>query len=71
MDTNATSAFLTWRAVGPYMIQQGSGKIINVTTLDVFRPNHYYKTYAASKAALASLTKRLAVECARHNINVN
>ncbi len=71
MDTNATSAFLTCRAVGPHMIQQGSGKIINVTTIDVFRANRYHIAYAASKAALASLTKQLAVEWARHNINVN
>jgi len=71
MDTNATSAFLTCRAVGPRMIQQGSGKIINVTTLDVFRANRYHIAYAASKAALASLTKQLAIEWAKHNINVN
>jgi len=71
MDTNATSAFLTCRAVGPHMIQQGSGKIINVTTLDVFRANRYHIAYAASKAALASLTKQLAIEWAKHNINVN
>ncbi len=39
MDTKVTSACLTCRAVGPHMIQQGSGKIINVTTLEVFRAN--------------------------------
>ena len=71
MDTNATSAFLTCRAVGPHMIQQGSGRIINVTTTDVFRTTRYHTAYAASKAALASLTKQLAREWARYNINVN
>ena len=71
MDTNATSAFLTCRAVGPHMIRQGSGKIINVTTVDVFRAMRYHTAYAASKAALASLTRQLAREWARHNINVN
>jgi|YelNatPaOPRAMG01_1025707.scaffolds.fasta_scaffold37846_1 NAD(P)-dependent dehydrogenase (short-subunit alcohol dehydrogenase family) len=71
MDTNTTSAFLTCRAVGPYMIQQRSGKIINVTTVDVFRANRFHVAYAASKAALAALTKQLALEWARYNINVN
>jgi len=71
MDTNATSAFLTCRAVGPHMIQQGSGKIINVTTVDVIRATRYHTAYAASKAALNSLTRQLAREWARFNINVN
>lgn len=71
MDTNATSAFLTCRAAGPHMIQQGSGKIINVTTVDVIRATRYHTAYAASKAALDSLTRQLAREWARYNINVN
>lgn len=71
IDINATSAFLTCRAVGPHMIQQGSGKIINVTTIDVFRANRYHAAYAAGKAALASLTRELALEWAKYNIKVN
>lgn len=71
MDTNVTSAFLTCRAVGPHMIQQGRGKIINVTTVDVFRAMRYHTAYAASKAALASLTRQMALEWAKYNINVN
>jgi 2-deoxy-D-gluconate 3-dehydrogenase len=71
MNTNATSAFLTCRAVGPHMIQQESGKIINITSLDAIKPSRYHIAYAASKTALASLTKQLAIEWARHSINVN
>ena len=71
IDTNTTSAFLTCQAVGPYMIKQRGGKIINITTVDVFRANRYHAAYAASKAALAALTRQLALEWARYNINVN
>lgn len=71
MDINATSAFLTCQAVGPHMIQQGSGKIINVTTVGVIKAMRYHAAYAASKAALASLTRELALEWAKYNINVN
>ena len=71
MDTNVTSAFLTCRAVGPHMIGYKSGKVINVASVDVIKAYPFHAAYSASKAALANLTKHLALEWAKYNINVN
>jgi len=71
MNTNIRSVFLTCRAVGPYMIQQRSGNIINVSSVDVIKPYLYHAAYSASKAAVVNFTKHLALEWAKYNIHVN
>lgn len=59
------------QAVVPIMIKQGKGKIINVSSKAalVGEPNH--AAYSASKGAVLSLTRAMAVELAPHGINVN
>jgi gluconate 5-dehydrogenase len=71
IDTNLTSAFLVTRAVAPQMITRGSGKIINVCSLmsEVGRPTT--GNYAAAKGGLKMLTRAMAVEWARHNLQIN
>ena len=71
INTNLTSAFLLARAVGPYMIRQKSGKVVNTssTSDDVGMP--YMSAYCVSKAGLRSFTRCLASEWAPFNINVN
>ncbi|HEY0713627.1 MAG TPA: SDR family oxidoreductase, partial [Polyangia bacterium] len=71
IDTNLTSAFLVARAVAPQMIARAAGKIINVCSLmsEVGRPTT--GNYAAAKGGLKMLTRAMAVEWARHNLQVN
>jgi 2-deoxy-D-gluconate 3-dehydrogenase len=71
MDTNVRGTYLATRAVGAHLVGQGSGKIINVASNFAFKgvPNH--AAYCASKAAIVSFTRSMAVEWARHGIQVN
>jgi NAD(P)-dependent dehydrogenase (short-subunit alcohol dehydrogenase family) len=71
MNTNARSIFLASRAVGKIMIRQEYGKVINISSVlgKGALPNSLH--YGASKAAIISMTKTLALEWARFNINVN
>jgi len=71
IDLNLTAIFLCCRAVGPHMIKQGKGKIINITSGFASKVAPHRVPYAASKAAVAMFTKSLALEWARFNINVN
>jgi NAD(P)-dependent dehydrogenase (short-subunit alcohol dehydrogenase family) len=70
-DTNCKAIFLLSRAVARLMIEQGGGRIINVTTVGAERGGHYLAAYHASKAALKMLTMCMAAEWAQYNINVN
>ena len=65
--------FLCCKAVAPYMIRQGGGKIVNIASMSSFHVNRDadYAHYNAAKAGVVMLTKTLAVEWARHKIYVN
>ena len=71
LDVNLTSAFLVTRAVVPGMIRRSAGKIINLCSLncEVSRPT--IANYAAAKGGLKMLTRAMAVEWGRHNIQTN
>lgn len=71
MATNVTSVYLVGQAVAKRMIPRGAGKIVNICSLmsAVARPS--IAPYAASKAAVANLTRGMATEWARHGLNVN
>jgi gluconate 5-dehydrogenase len=71
LTTNLTSVFTVGQAVARHMITRRSGKIINVCSLlsNVSRPS--VAPYAASKAAVANLTRGMAVDWAKHGLNVN
>ncbi|MCH8284000.1 MAG: SDR family oxidoreductase [Chloroflexi bacterium] len=71
MDTNLKGAFLCMRAVGPHMIERGSGKVVTIASVNAVKAARYRFTYDVSKAGLAQLTRSMAVEWARHGINVN
>jgi 2-dehydro-3-deoxy-D-gluconate 5-dehydrogenase len=53
------------------MIRQGSGKIINIASISGLRGKASLVAYSASKGALIQMSKALAAEWARHNIQVN
>ncbi len=71
MRTNLTGTFLCCQAAGRVMIQQKSGKIINMTSVggEVALPR--LVAYCASKGGIVLVTKVLAAEWAEHNIQVN
>ena len=71
IDTNLTTAFLCSRAVFPYFVQQGGGRILNVSSVAADHPHPGGAHYAAAKAAMNSLTQTLAVEWAPYGIQVN
>ena len=58
-------------AVLPAMIEQGRGKIINLSGAGVTQPSETLSAYGASKAAVIRFTETLAVEMRPHNIFVN
>lgn len=70
-DVNVKAAFLLSREVAKLMMEQGGGRIINITTVGAVRGGSGMGLYHASKAALSMLTKCMAVEWAPYNINVN
>ncbi len=73
IDTNVSGTFLVSREVGKVMIEQKSGRIINISSISGSIVNKYFHggSYEISKAAMDMLTKTLAMEWAPHNIKVN
>ena len=71
LATNLTSTFVLARAVAPGMMEQRHGKIINIGSMYGKIGVPGYAAYCASKAAVEALTRSLAVESARHGIQVN
>lgn len=72
IDVNLTGVFICARTAAREMIKKEYGKIVNIASIygavgDIFPTAPYY----ASKGAVINLTRALAVEWARHKINVN
>jgi 2-deoxy-D-gluconate 3-dehydrogenase len=68
---NLRAPYLLARALAPKMIEQGSGKIINVSSQAGVVAIEGHASYAASKGGLNMLTKVMALEWGPHNIQVN
>ncbi len=71
MDTNLTGTLRACQVFGRHMIERRYGRIINIASMGAFAALYEVAAYNASKAGLASLTKSLAIEWARHGICVN
>ncbi|MFC5588730.1 SDR family NAD(P)-dependent oxidoreductase [Sporosarcina soli] len=71
IDINLTSVFLFAQLVGRVMIEQGSGKIINVSSVASSQGLTGSIAYAASKGGVTMLTKTLAIEWAEYGVQVN
>jgi len=71
LETNLNGTLRSCQVFGRHMVANGYGRIINIASLSSFVGLYHVAGYAASKAAVASLTKSLAVEWARHGITVN
>ena len=70
-DVNVRGAWLCARAVAPFMRQQGSGKIVNVSSMTVPTAPPGFAHYVASKAAIHGFLRSLAKEVASRGITAN
>jgi NAD(P)-dependent dehydrogenase (short-subunit alcohol dehydrogenase family) len=71
LDTNLTGTLRACQIFGKSMLDRGYGRIINIASLNTFVALNEVAAYAASKAAVASLTRSLAVEWSKHGVLVN
>jgi NAD(P)-dependent dehydrogenase (short-subunit alcohol dehydrogenase family) len=71
LDTNLTGMLRTCQVFGKHMIERRYGRIISIASMGSFLGLFEVAAYSASKSGLASLTKSLAIEWAKHGICVN
>lgn len=71
IDTNLTGTLRACQIFGRHMLDRGYGRIINIASLNSFVALAEVAAYAASKAAVASLTRSLAVEWSKNGVLVN
>jgi NAD(P)-dependent dehydrogenase (short-subunit alcohol dehydrogenase family) len=71
LDTNLTGTLRACQIFGRHMIERRYGRIINIASMGSFLGLYEVTAYCASKAGVASLTKSLAIEWARHGVCVN
>lgn len=71
MDVNIMGYALCTKHVVPEMIKSGRGSIVNLSSISSFIAQPKYLTYNAVKAAVANMTRCMALDLAEHNIRVN
>ncbi|HEX8710428.1 MAG TPA: glucose 1-dehydrogenase [Terracidiphilus sp.] len=71
LNTNLTGTLRACQVFGKHMVERGYGRIINIASLNTFVALMEVAAYAASKAAVASLTRSLAVEWSKKGVTVN
>ena len=71
IDINLTSTFLMSKFAIKKMLKNKSGKIVNITSVVGHTGNLGQANYTASKAGIVAMSKSLAIEYAKKNINVN
>jgi NAD(P)-dependent dehydrogenase (short-subunit alcohol dehydrogenase family) len=71
LDTNLTGTLRACQVFGKNMVERGYGRIINIASLTSFVALMEVAAYSASKSAVASLTRSLAIEWAKKGVTVN
>ena len=71
IDINLTSTFLLSKFAIKKMLKNKSGKIVNITSIVGHTGNLGQANYTASKAGIIAMSKSLAIEYAKKNININ
>ena len=71
IDTNLTGTLRASQVFGRHMLERESGSIINIASLSTYVALYEVAAYSASKAAVASLTKSLAIEWGPRGVRVN
>jgi 3-oxoacyl-[acyl-carrier protein] reductase len=70
LDTNLIGPATLIHAVAPHMVEQGGGRIVNITSRGAFRGEPTHAAYGASKAGLNSLSQSMARALAPHRVYV-
>lgn len=71
LDTNLSSVFNMSRAVFPTMMENGFGRIVNISSVNALTGQFGQTNYSASKAGIIGFTKSIALEGARYGITAN
>ena len=71
LESNIGSVYRISKLVGPYMIENGGGSIINISTIGSIVPDLGRLGYVVSKSGVNALRENIAVQYARHNIRCN
>ena len=71
IEVDLKGTFNYTRAVAPIFRKQGSGKIVNITSINGLRGKFGQTNYSAAKAGVIGFTKACARELGRYNVNVN
>jgi gluconate 5-dehydrogenase len=69
--TNLNGVFYVSRAISPGMVERGSGKIVNIGSVTSLLARQTVSAYTATKGAVAMLSKVMAADLTRYNIQVN
>jgi len=71
IKADLSSYFYTVRAAIPHFMEQKSGKIINISSMNAESGSYGQANYSAAKAGIIGFTKTAALELARYNVTVN
>ncbi len=71
MNINLNAVYYLSRRVAEVMVEQGSGKIINIASMLSFQGGKFVPPYTASKHGVVGITRAFANELAMHNVQIN
>jgi len=71
IDTNLRGTFLATRAAGRHFLAQKSGKVVNIASNFALQGVANHAAYSASKGAVITFTRAMAMEWAKHDVQVN
>lgn len=71
IDVNLKSTYLLMRRIKPMMVQRGGGSVVLISSVHARNTATTVTSYVASKGAIVSMTRAMALEGAPHNIRVN
>lgn len=71
MNVNVKGAWLCCKAVFPYMKEQGSGSIVNISSASILEGNPFFTHYVASKGAVLSMTRSISRNVGEYGIRAN
>jgi 3-oxoacyl-[acyl-carrier protein] reductase len=71
VEVNTTGVFICCQEVVPYMTEQGSGSVVNISSGVIYGGITGYPHYVTSKGALPAMTRALATEVGEHDVRVN
>lgn len=71
IDVHLTAAFHTMRAFGAGLLERGWGRVVNIGSVAATRSARFNPVYEAAKGGLATFTRSMAKEWARHGVTVN